>query len=106
MKSQFFSALGIALRYVLDALRKPIDNKMHYLFGIAALGRFKNKLKDYPQYCGHIAAIPHFKQFPANLIEVSVLLGHDLYVQACHLSNYSTSSVVECGSLTTSFDQL
>jgi len=65
-----FLALGIALRYVLDALRKPTNNKMYYLFGIAALDRFKNKLKDYPQYCGHITAIPHFKEFPAHLVEV------------------------------------
>ena len=37
-----YMALGIALRYVLDALRKPLGNKM-YCFGIAALDRFKTR---------------------------------------------------------------
>ena len=43
--SVFFSrymALGIALRYVLEALRKPFGSKM-YMFGIAALDRFKTR---------------------------------------------------------------
>ncbi len=35
-----YMALGIALRYVLDALRKPFQSKM-YLFGITALDRFR-----------------------------------------------------------------
>ncbi|CAH1270308.1 CNOT1 [Branchiostoma lanceolatum] len=63
-----YMALGIALRYVLEALRKPHGSKMYY-FGIAALDRFKTRLKDYPQYCQHLAAIPHFQEFPAHLIE-------------------------------------
>ena len=62
-------ALGIALRYVLEALKKPTSSKMYY-FGIAALDRFKARLKDYPSYCQHLAAIPHFSQFPPQLIEV------------------------------------
>lgn len=37
-----YMALGLALRYVLEALRKPFDSKMYY-FGIAALDRFKNR---------------------------------------------------------------
>ncbi|XP_046333509.2 CCR4-NOT transcription complex subunit 1-like isoform X5 [Haliotis rufescens] len=60
--------LGIALRYILEALRKPYGSKMYY-FGIAALDRFKTRLKDYPQYCQHLAAIQHFQQFPQHLIE-------------------------------------
>ncbi len=61
--------LGIALRYVLEALKKTHASKM-YFFGIAALDRFKTRLKDYPQYCQHLASIPHFSQFPQHLIEV------------------------------------
>ncbi|KAK6167378.1 hypothetical protein SNE40_021420 [Patella caerulea] len=60
--------LGIALRYILEALRKPHGSKMYY-FGIAALDKFKSRLKDYPQYCQHLAAIPHFSRFPQHLIE-------------------------------------
>uniref|UniRef100_A0A3B3REG1 CCR4-NOT transcription complex subunit 1 n=1 Tax=Paramormyrops kingsleyae TaxID=1676925 RepID=A0A3B3REG1_9TELE len=63
-----YMALGLALRYVLEALRKPFGSKMYY-FGIAALDRFKNRLKDYPQYCQHLASIGHFMQFPHHLQE-------------------------------------
>ncbi|XP_070574645.1 LOW QUALITY PROTEIN: CCR4-NOT transcription complex subunit 1-like [Ptychodera flava] len=63
-----YMALGIALRYVLEALRKPHGSKMYY-FGIASLDRFKTRLKDYPQYCQHLASIAHFSQFPDHLVE-------------------------------------
>lgn len=38
-----------------------------YLYGTFTL---PYRLKDYPQYCQHLAAIPHFHQFPQHLIEV------------------------------------
>ncbi len=61
--------LGLALRFVLDAVRKPPDSNM-YFFGITALDRFKVRLKDYPQYCQHISCIEHFKEhFPAFLVK-------------------------------------
>lgn len=65
-----FMILGLALRFVLDALRKPYGSKM-YFFGIAALDRFKFRLKEYQKYCEHVANIPHFSDFPAHLIEVN-----------------------------------
>lgn len=43
-----YTDLCIALRYVLEALKKAHSSKM-YWFGIAALDRFKTRLKDYPQ---------------------------------------------------------
>lgn len=61
--------MGLALRFILDALKKSPNTKM-YNFGITALDRFKNRLKDFHQYCSHITAIPHFHQFPQHLIEV------------------------------------
>lgn len=60
--------LGLALRCVLDALRKPEGSKMYY-FGITALDRFKNKLHQYQNYCEYVKQIPHFKEFPAHLME-------------------------------------
>lgn len=63
-----YMALGIALRYILDALRKPPDSKT-FMFGITALDKFKTRLKEYPQYCQHLASIPHLTQFPERLIE-------------------------------------
>lgn len=58
--------LGYALRYVLDALRKEPTSKMHR-FGLCALGRFKDRLSEWPQYCAHICQIPHFATFPTDL---------------------------------------
>lgn len=63
-----YMALGLALRFVLDALRKPDGSKMYY-FGIAALDRFKSRLKEYHKYCEHVRAIAHFNEFPPHLIE-------------------------------------
>lgn len=63
-----YMALGMSLRFVLDAVRKPEGSKMYY-FGITALDRFKSRLKDYSTYCDHIRAIPHYNEFPPHLIE-------------------------------------
>nr|XP_036218793.1 CCR4-NOT transcription complex subunit 1 isoform X1 [Bactrocera oleae] len=60
-------ALGLALRCVLDALRKQ-DSKM-YNFGITALDRFKNRLHSYNKYCEYIRSIAHFHEFPPHLIQ-------------------------------------
>jgi len=94
--------LGLALRFILDALKKNPNSKM-YNFGITALDRFKHRLKDYHQYCSHISTIPHFQQFPQHLIEVCSFLkflfglnlltflkilqiGH--FIMTTHFSNY------------------
>lgn len=63
-----YMTLGLALRFVLDALRKPEGSKMYY-FGITALDRFKIRLKDYQTYCEHVRTIQHFSEFPQHLIE-------------------------------------
>ena len=60
--------LGLALRFVLEALRKSTDSNMFY-FGVAALDRFKTRLKEYPQYCQHVTMIPHFRDFPPHLVQ-------------------------------------
>ncbi|XP_017106115.2 CCR4-NOT transcription complex subunit 1 isoform X1 [Drosophila bipectinata] len=63
-----FVALGLSLRCVLDALRKPEGNKLFY-FGITALDRFRTRLHTYNKYCEHIRSIPHFSDFPPHLIQ-------------------------------------
>ncbi|KAK8742070.1 hypothetical protein OTU49_002091, partial [Cherax quadricarinatus] len=63
-----YMALGVALRYVMEALQKPHASKMYY-FGIVALDRFRSRLKEYPRYCQHLMAIQHFSEFPPHLIE-------------------------------------
>jgi len=66
--------LGIALRYVLEALRKEPkggeqspQGKM-FRFGMFALEQFKDRLHEWPQYCSHIVQIPHLKQNYENLV--------------------------------------
>ncbi|KRG04047.1 uncharacterized protein Dmoj_GI19666, isoform F [Drosophila mojavensis] len=63
-----FVALGLSLRCVLDALRKPEGSKLYY-FGVTALDRFKTRLHTYNKYCEHIRSIPHFNDFPQHLIQ-------------------------------------
>jgi CCR4-NOT transcription complex subunit 1 len=58
--------LGIALRYVLDALRKPLGSKMH-TFGVEALNQFRGSLGQWTQYCQHIMQIPHLVQSQPEL---------------------------------------
>lgn len=67
--------LGIALRYVLEALRKPpspqgtttSSGKM-FKFGMFALEQFKDRLHEWPQYCSHIVQIPHLKENYEELV--------------------------------------
>jgi CCR4-NOT transcription complex subunit 1 len=63
--------LGIALRYVLEALRKapvPGGSGKMFRFGMYALEQFKARLHEWPQYCSHIIQIPHLKQSHAQLV--------------------------------------
>eukprot|EP00163_Fabomonas_tropica_P033612 TRINITY_DN892_c0_g1_i3.p1 TRINITY_DN892_c0_g1~~TRINITY_DN892_c0_g1_i3.p1 ORF type:complete len:2289 (-),score=618.48 TRINITY_DN892_c0_g1_i3:1290-8156(-) len=59
--------LGLALRYVLEALRKPPQSSM-YIFGILALDRFKGRLHEWPQYCVHITQMTHL---PAEILQLT-----------------------------------
>jgi CCR4-NOT transcription complex subunit 1 len=73
--------LGIALRYVLEALRKEPkggttspSGKM-FRFGMFALEQFKERLHEWPQYCSHIVQIPHLKSGYADLVaEIEVAM--------------------------------
>ena len=59
--------LGMFLRYVLEALRNPPGSKM-CKFGVAALESFRDRLPEWPQYCQHLHAIPHFAQVLPDLV--------------------------------------
>ena len=58
--------LGIALRYVLVALRKPPNQSPQsgkmFRFGIFALEQFKERLGEWPQFVLHIVQIPHLRE--------------------------------------------
>ncbi|WKA05432.1 hypothetical protein VitviT2T_023400 [Vitis vinifera] len=60
-------SLGIALRYVLDAMRKPPDAKM-FVFGTKALEQFADRLVEWPQYCNHILQISHLRNTHPDLV--------------------------------------
>ncbi|KAE9611238.1 putative CCR4-Not complex component, Not1, CCR4-NOT transcription complex subunit 1, HEAT [Lupinus albus] len=60
-------SLGIALRYVLDALRKPADSKM-FMFGSLALEQFVDRLTEWPQYCNHILQISHLRSTHSEIV--------------------------------------
>jgi CCR4-NOT transcription complex subunit 1 len=62
-----FEPLGVALRYVLEALRKPPGSKM-FKFGIQALLQFQSRLAEWPQYCTHLLSIAHMHQVFPDLI--------------------------------------
>jgi len=53
--------LGIALRYVLDALRKAPGTKM-FSFGADALRQFAHIAYNWPQFVAHVLAVPHLRQ--------------------------------------------
>jgi len=104
--------LGIALRYVLEALRKTpspsgsttSSGKM-FDFGMFALEQFKGRLHEWPQYCSHIVQIPHLKKGYARLvgeIETAMLEsqnraagGTGTTTQSSNSNLSSTGSIVE-----------
>ncbi|CAE7460335.1 CNOT1, partial [Symbiodinium microadriaticum] len=55
--------LGIALRYVLEALRKDPEqggsNEKMFRFGKISLEQFRSRLNEWPQYCSHLVQISH-----------------------------------------------
>jgi len=84
--------LGIALRYVLEALRKNEKNGKMFTFGMFALGEFKGRLNEWPQYCSHIVQIPGLKENYQKLV--------DEIETAKDLNLNKTSSVASVGSAT------
>ncbi|PJF16482.1 hypothetical protein PSACC_03678 [Paramicrosporidium saccamoebae] len=65
--------LGLALRCVLDALRKPPGQKL-FRFGVQAIMQFHTRLAEWPQYCAHLMQIPHLQQVYPELY---------VYIRSC-----------------------
>ena len=59
------TALGIALRFILDALKRPYDSKM-FKFGLTALMQFQGRLGEWPPYCQHLMEIPSLNSSPGG----------------------------------------
>ena len=69
--------LGIAIRYVLDALRSPPESNMFH-FGVQALLRFQNRLAEWPQLCHALLSLPHLQQAHPELgamVQHALVLG-------------------------------
>jgi CCR4-NOT transcription complex subunit 1 len=60
-------ALGVALRYVLEALRQPLGSKL-FNFASQALYQFQSRLVEWPQYCTLLLQIPHLSQAMPDII--------------------------------------
>ncbi|KAL9935540.1 hypothetical protein V8E36_005888 [Tilletia maclaganii] len=60
--------LGIAVRYVLDALRNPVDSNM-FKFGLQALMRFQNRLSEWPQLGQALLGLPHLQQAYPEVVQ-------------------------------------
>ncbi|GAA5967764.1 hypothetical protein JCM8115_006439 [Rhodotorula mucilaginosa] len=65
-----FVPLGIAVRYVLDALRNPPDSNW-FRFGIQALARFQSRLSEWPQLAHSILSIPHVQQLHPDVANIA-----------------------------------
>lgn len=98
IKEQLVSSitLGIALRYVLEALRKPPtqspqSSKM-FRFGMFALQQFKERLHEWPQYCSHIVQIPHLRETYSQLVA-------DIEAAMSSSDNVSAASSTSAGNL-------
>lgn len=62
--------LGIALRYVLEALKTPPGDKLH-TFAASAAEQFVNDLHQWPQICAQILAIPNIKDSDTALYKAA-----------------------------------
>ncbi|KAJ1307774.1 hypothetical protein OPQ81_001861 [Rhizoctonia solani] len=62
--------LGIAIRYVLDAVRAPPDSNM-FTFGVNALTQFKNRLWEWKPLCHALLGIPHLADVRPDLVEAA-----------------------------------
>ena len=63
IQNQVFTsmALGVALRYILEALRQPVGSKL-FQFGVNSLAHFQDRLVEWPQYCALLLQIDHLHQ--------------------------------------------
>ena len=65
-------SLGIALRYVLEALRSEPTNKM-FKFGITAAKQFEKDLAIYPSFAKQLATVPGLKDTDLKLLKAAEL---------------------------------
>ncbi|KAG8914689.1 hypothetical protein FRC00_011472 [Tulasnella sp. 408] len=62
--------LGIAVRFVLDALRYPPDANL-FKFGVTALAKFESRLYKWPDLCRTLLALPNLQEARPDLIDTA-----------------------------------
>ncbi|KAG8902291.1 hypothetical protein FRB99_004653 [Tulasnella sp. 403] len=62
--------LGIAVRFVLDALRCPPDSNL-FKFGVTALSKFESRLYKWPDLCRTLLALPNLQETRPDLMETA-----------------------------------
>ncbi len=60
--------LGIAIRYVLDALQCPPETNL-FKFGLQALSRFESRLPEWRLVCQALMDIPHLAEARPDIVE-------------------------------------
>lgn len=90
--------LGIALRYVLEALRVDCNesgtpSKM-FQFGKVTLEQFRARLGEWPQYCTHLLQISHLKEHAPVLHEDAYIAVHNPGALSAHVSSHTVGSVI------------
>jgi CCR4-NOT transcription complex subunit 1 len=91
-------ALGIALRYVLEALRQP-SNTLLFKFGIHALAQFQSRLAEWPQYCSLLLQIEHLHQSTPEIIRYIKSMPAQPAVDTTDLGAVSTSPQFDDGNI-------
>ncbi|KAI0781233.1 Not1-domain-containing protein [Trametes elegans] len=61
-----FIPLGIAIRYVLDALSCPPETNL-FKFGLQALSRFESRISEWQPLCQELLKLPHFLEARPDL---------------------------------------
>ncbi|KAF5387155.1 hypothetical protein D9615_001699 [Tricholomella constricta] len=59
--------LGIAIRYILDALNCPPETNL-FKFGLQALSQFESRLPEWQPLCAALLAIPHLAEARPDLV--------------------------------------
>ncbi|KAG5519775.1 hypothetical protein PMAC_000048 [Pneumocystis sp. 'macacae'] len=84
--------LGIALRYVLDAIQQPPNSNM-FNFGVQALIQFQSRISEWPQYSSHILRVTHLQIFHPELVQnIRNSLGAGRHINLSSNSNLTAES--------------
>lgn len=89
--------LGIAIRYVLDALSCPPETNL-FRFGIQALSRFESRLSEWQPLCQALLKIPHLLEARPDLaasINRAITMGGDASTASADLRTLAGGAAPE-----------